>query len=229
MMCSPVLAIVAVSSAALAGNPPAGHWRMTQTTDKRYGGDLYLAPVGNLWCAYYRYDNGVDLPDGMTLEVDRDTISGTYSQDEDGKIRWKLVGKKLVGRYTDAHGENPLPWVASFVGSPAIKLEATYNLDWDGGEFNATVHFTQSGNIVIGAMEGRKFHDPDGTIIGVMYGDFLAGVYVARIHPLKPANGIVMLQFAKHDSGKYNVFDGVYSVDMRSCTNGGRLGGAQAP
>src|SRR4051794_18445449 len=88
-----------VSSVALAG-PPNGHYRMT--ANKEYPGDLFLAPVADHLCAYYRYDGDAAKPGGMTLKVDGNKVAGTWEEGiGTGKINWKLAGKTLDGTYTD--------------------------------------------------------------------------------------------------------------------------------
>ncbi len=222
-----ILATLAVSSSAFAGGPPTGHWRMN--ANKEYPGDLFLAPVADHLCAYYRYDKDAAKPGGMTLKVEGDAVTGTYDEgSETGKITWKLAGKKLDGNYTDNDGKDPTPWVANFVGSSAIKIEKTYDIDWDGGSGKSTIHFTQTGNKVVGKVEGRYSGDADGTITGVMYGNVLAGVHETKNDDGSPAKGIVLMRFEKNlGSRTFNIIDGLYSADMTSCSNGGLLSGYQ--
>jgi hypothetical protein len=168
---------LAVSSTSLAGGPPTGHWRMN--ANKEYPGDLFLVPVADHLCAYYRNDKDAAKPGGMTLKAEGDTVTGTWDEGQDtGKISWKLAGKKLDGSYTDSDGKDPAPWVASYVNAgPTIKLEKSYEIDWDGGNGKSTMKIKQTGNKVVATVEGRYSGDSDGTITGTLYGNVLAGVH----------------------------------------------------
>jgi hypothetical protein len=223
-----ILALSTVSSIAAAGGPPIGHWHMN--ANKEYPGDLFLVPVADHLCAYYRYDKDAAKPGGMTLEAKGDAVTGVWDEGIDtGKIEWKLAGKKLDGNYTDKDGKDPAPWVASFLGAGStIKLEKTYDIDWDGGSGKSTIKVKQTGNKVVATVEGRYSGDADGTITGTLYGNVLAGVHETKNDDGTPNKGIVIMRFEKNlGSRTYNILDGLYSADLNSCSNGGLISGYQ--
>jgi hypothetical protein len=221
-----ILALSTLSSLAAAGGPPSGHWHMN--ANKEYPGDLWLAPVADHLCAFYRYDGGAAKSGGMTLKVDGSTISGLYEEGiERGRITYKLDGKKLDGSYMagESGSADSSPWVANFVPTSAVKLEKSYEIDWDEVA-KTTITFKQSGAKVTGKVEYRYSGSNGGTITGTMYGNLLAGTYEEKNEDGSVTKGVVLLTFEKSlGSRVFDHVEGAYSVDLKECTNGGLFRG----
>jgi len=217
------LALVAAPLTASAGGPSPGRYRMTANTE--YPGDLWLAPVGDTTCAFYRYDGGAAKSGAMTLRADASKLDGTWEEGSStGKVSFKVDGKKLDGAYTDGDDPATSPWVASYVGAKA-KLEKSYDLKWDEGD-KTTVTFKVTGSKVEGKVAYLYSGTSGGTMTGTLYGDVVAGTWREKGEDGKVSEGRFVLTFEKSLGSKiYDHVEGVYSADLSSCGNGGLFTG----